>query len=254
MLRAAGLSRQWNGLYVSAAVAAAGGLLAVATPPAAAAARSAPTPTFTDDVRADIAQGNKSQNEPQVAVDQTGRTFVDWQSSAGAPAAAASTVDGFHFTFLGSPDTATGPINGDVDMATTTWPAVGVHSPSTSGSGRGCSPVISPRGNVAPSRSATPPASTRDTPGLGQTLPALYPRSIVLGSRRTRRPPSEVQLARSVTLESSTSTTTLHPPRSLSSAASTAAKHGILCNTRRSIQARLLTPPRSATASQAASL
>jgi len=92
--------------------------------------------TFTPNTRADAAETGSGQNEPQVAVDQTGRAYVDWQSSAGVGgSAAASTDDGASFNYLSDPDPSRGnPIDGDVDMATTSWPAL-VHTASTSGSG-----------------------------------------------------------------------------------------------------------------------
>lgn len=85
-----------------------------------------PAAGFTANVRADSAETGQGQNEPQVSVDQTGRSYVTWQSSTGGHAdAAASTTDGTSFTYLGNynndPNSATDI--GDVDTTTTTWPA-----------------------------------------------------------------------------------------------------------------------------------
>ncbi|HZT97314.1 MAG TPA: sialidase family protein, partial [Chloroflexota bacterium] len=93
--------------------------------------RTAAAMTFTPAVRADGAEGKATgQNEPQVTVDQGGRTYVDWQSSPKG-VAAASTKDGVHFSYLGNPDNATAEV-GDVVWATTTWPRVGAVSPVNS--------------------------------------------------------------------------------------------------------------------------
>ena len=113
---------------------------ALALPSGAAAGPSAPTAKFTPNARADAGQDaqfpNAEQNEPQVAVDQTGRAFVDWQSNAGDPSGVSSTADGVHFAYLGHPDpNPSGAFDADVAMATSSWPAVGVHSPSVSGRG-----------------------------------------------------------------------------------------------------------------------
>lgn len=84
---------------------------------------------FSQNLRADIGEGKATgQNEPQVAVDQTGRTFIDWQSSPRA-VAASSTLTGLHFKYLGNPDKATKDV-GDVAWSTTTWPRVNRRSPA----------------------------------------------------------------------------------------------------------------------------
>jgi hypothetical protein len=102
-----------------------------------AAAGPPPVATFTPNVRADAGESGAGQNEPQVTVDQTGRTYVDWQSSTGAGGSAvASTTSGSTFTYLGDPDPSHGnPIDGDVDLTTTSWPSSVAHTPSVSGSG-----------------------------------------------------------------------------------------------------------------------
>jgi hypothetical protein len=96
-----------------------------------------PPATFTPNARADAAETGNGQNEPQVAVDQTGRAYIDWQSSTNSngTSAASSTTDGVHFDYLGVPDDHTNVIDGDVDIATTSWPAIGLHTPSVPGSG-----------------------------------------------------------------------------------------------------------------------
>jgi hypothetical protein len=89
---------------------------------------SAPPPamTFTPNTRADA--GGSGPNEPQVAVDQTGRAYAFWQGGTSM----SSTDDGVTFTQLGipSPDMGTG----DTAVATTTWPSFS-HTPSVAGSG-----------------------------------------------------------------------------------------------------------------------
>jgi len=101
-------------------------------------AQAPPGMTFTPNARADIHEGDNNQNEPQVAVDQTGTAYVTWQSNTPAPAqppGLSSTTDGVTFTALPNPDpNGVNPINGDVDVATTTWPNL-VHTPTVSGSG-----------------------------------------------------------------------------------------------------------------------
>src|SRR4029077_16799858 len=100
-----------------------------------------PPATFTANARGDAAATtsttHSAQKEPQVAVDQTGRAYVDWQqgTNSNGTSAAASTDDGGTFNYLGVPDNHTDVIDGDVDMATTSWPALGVHTPSVAGSG-----------------------------------------------------------------------------------------------------------------------
>jgi hypothetical protein len=87
-----------------------------------------PPMTFTPNVRADAAEGTtQNQNEPQVAVDQTGRAYVYWQSGNRM----SSTDDGVNFTYLGSPTPAD---VGDTAVATTTWPSFS-HTPTVAGSG-----------------------------------------------------------------------------------------------------------------------
>jgi hypothetical protein len=79
-------------------------LSAGAAPHASAAApRSA---AFTPSVRADGAETSKGQNEPQVSVDQSGTSYVTWQSGQHG-ADVSKTTDGLHFTYLGYPDPAT---------------------------------------------------------------------------------------------------------------------------------------------------
>jgi hypothetical protein len=102
-----------------------------ARPTAPRRAAVAPPPmTFTPNVRADTGQGGSGQNEPQVAVDQTGRAYVYWQSSTGL----SSTDDGVTFSYLGKPATGLATTTGDTAVATTTWPSFS-HTPSVAGSG-----------------------------------------------------------------------------------------------------------------------
>ncbi|MHB8718990.1 MAG: sialidase family protein [Candidatus Dormibacteria bacterium] len=88
----------------------------------------APSATFTANVRADALEGTATgQNEPVVAVDQTGRTYVTWQSATrpgGGATDTVATTDGTNFTALGSTD-PTGSQGGDVALATTSWPVAG---------------------------------------------------------------------------------------------------------------------------------
>jgi hypothetical protein len=88
-----------------------------------------PAMTFTPNTRADIAEGaTQNQNEPQVAVDQTGRAYVYWQGNNRL----SWTDDGATFTYVNKP-IPTGN-TGDTALATTTWPSFS-HTPSTAGSG-----------------------------------------------------------------------------------------------------------------------
>jgi hypothetical protein len=77
--------------------------------------------TFTRNVRADAAEKDAGQNEPQVVVDQTGAAYVAWQGSTGKGKTAVSrTTDGLHFTYLGNPDPGFADV-GDTALATTSW-------------------------------------------------------------------------------------------------------------------------------------
>jgi hypothetical protein len=91
---------------------------------------AAPPPmTFTPNVRADAAEGaTVNQNEPQVAVDQTGRAYVYWQGNNRL----SYTDDGTNFTYVGKPIPAGN--TGDTAVATTTWPSFN-HTASVAGSG-----------------------------------------------------------------------------------------------------------------------
>ena len=93
-------------------------------------AATAPPPmTFTPNVRADAGEGaTVNQNEPQVAVDQTGRSYVYWQGNNRL----SSTDDGVNFSYLGNP--IPNGNTGDTAVATTTWPSF-THTPSVAGSG-----------------------------------------------------------------------------------------------------------------------
>lgn len=111
----------------SATLAVGGAVLAaaMAAPGAAIAAGAPPTMTFTPNLRADIVEGTaKGQNEPVVWVDQSGLTYITWQSGNGPGGGATNTVstsNGLSFTQLGSTDPGHGQ-SGDVTMASTSWP------------------------------------------------------------------------------------------------------------------------------------
>ena len=88
-----------------------------------------PAMTFTPNVRADAGEGGTTgQNEPQVAVDQTGRAYVYWQGNNRL----SSTDDGVSFTYLGNP--IPNGNTGDTAVTTTTWPSFS-HTPTVAGSG-----------------------------------------------------------------------------------------------------------------------
>src|SRR5579859_1173709 len=72
----------------------------------AAAAGAPPRAGFTAATRADGAETSSGQNEPQVAVDQSGTAYVTWQSGQNG-SDVLKTKDGVHFTYLGYPDPAT---------------------------------------------------------------------------------------------------------------------------------------------------
>ena len=100
------------------------------TPARARRAAAAPPPmTFTPNVRADAAEGaTTGQNEPQVTVDQTGRSYVYWQGNNRL----SYTDDGTSFIYVNKP-IPTGN-TGDTAVTTTTWPSLS-HTPSVAGSG-----------------------------------------------------------------------------------------------------------------------
>ena len=118
------------------AISAITGASAIATT-VAARASTAPAPpppmAFTPNLRADAMEGSHTgQNEPVVAVDQSGLTFVTWQSAKrpgnNGGTNTVTTRDGVHFQEIGATD---GPSQGgDVAMATTSWPNPAADTPS----------------------------------------------------------------------------------------------------------------------------
>jgi hypothetical protein len=72
---------------------------------AVSAAGAPPKAGFTGAARADAAETTSGQNEPQVTVDQSGETYVTWQSGQSG-SDVSKTHDGTHFTYLGYPDPA----------------------------------------------------------------------------------------------------------------------------------------------------
>jgi hypothetical protein len=109
--------------------------LTVGTPAMARAATTAPPPAaFTSNVRADAAEGAATgQNEPVVTVDQTGSTYITWQSATrpgGGATDTVTTADGTTFHTTGSTD-PTGSQGGDVALATTSWPAPNSDTPAS---------------------------------------------------------------------------------------------------------------------------
>lgn len=108
--------RLLGGLAVVTVLLSGGGHASGATLP------TAPVATFTPNVRADAADGSKfGPNEPQVTVDQTGLTYVTWQSDTVTTSGAGITTtrDGVHLGPLRDGDTQGD--TGDVALATTTW-------------------------------------------------------------------------------------------------------------------------------------
>jgi hypothetical protein len=87
--------------------------------------RAAPAPvaTWSANVRADASDPAEAkamgQNEPQVAVDESGQTYVTWQSSPNG-VGMSRTMDGRSFTYLGNPDVTKAGFS-DVTLAPTTW-------------------------------------------------------------------------------------------------------------------------------------
>jgi hypothetical protein len=88
---------------------------------------------FSANVRADINEGAaKGQNEPVVAVDQAGTTYITWQSATrpgGGATDTVTTTGGTAFHTTGSTD-PTGSQGGDVAMATTSWPSTTTDTPA----------------------------------------------------------------------------------------------------------------------------
>jgi len=82
-----------------------------------------PAATWSKNVRADASDAAENratgQNEPQVAVDESGQTYVTWQSSPNG-VGMSRTVDGTSFTYLGNPDRTKAGFS-DVTLAPTTW-------------------------------------------------------------------------------------------------------------------------------------
>jgi len=128
--------RSRRALVIAAALAAMLGLASATaptafTPAAVASGVKPPAPGFTPNVRADAAEGSAfGQNEPQVAVDQTGVAQVTWQGSTNGYASASSrTTNGTTFTYEGGPDPNYTDL-GDVAVTTTSWPNALVDTPA----------------------------------------------------------------------------------------------------------------------------
>src|SRR5579884_1337363 len=164
---------------------------------------------FTNNVRVDRAEGTATgQNEPQVMVDQTGRTYVDWQSSPKG-VAASSTMDGRHFTYLGNPDNATKEV-GDVAWAGTTWPRVGRATP---GGPKGANGVFfGTLGTGTCGAIEIRESTTVDSGGHWAPTDASWHRSTVTGSPPTHPSSTEGKTAPRRTLGSMLSTTTSARP------------------------------------------
>jgi len=101
--------------------------------PAEIGAQAPPPATFTANVRADLGLGTGADgdNEPQVAVDQTGKAYVTWQTTLNTPTYVAATTDGRNFSKPAVPDPSS-PTWADVGVATTTWPLLG-HTKAAAG-------------------------------------------------------------------------------------------------------------------------
>jgi len=74
-----------------------------------------------------LTTSGKGTNEPQITVDQSGRSFLTWQGDANFPGTrVAWTLDGSSFNSTEYPDPNAGPavLGGDVVLATTNWPSL----------------------------------------------------------------------------------------------------------------------------------